>query len=113
MRPLVKRDGKGLTELEFVLCMCIELDVVEWDLVQPFIKQFRMLDVNGDARLGEADLALMFGKTRAEISAMSMALPEGQGMSVGDRMGVAFERQPSTPNLARTMGMGSPTPGSA
>ena len=33
MRPLVKRDGKGLTELEFVLTMCIELEVVEWDEV--------------------------------------------------------------------------------
>ena len=29
MRPKVKRDGKGLTELEFVLAMCIELDVVQ------------------------------------------------------------------------------------
>lgn len=39
LRPLVKRDGLGLTELEFVLAMMLELGVVEYASVQPFIKQ--------------------------------------------------------------------------
>lgn len=67
MRPLVVRDGAGLTELEFVLAMLVELKVVRWDQVKPFIKRFRALDINGDARLGPADLELMKGKTVAEV----------------------------------------------
>lgn len=59
--------------------------------MQPFIKQFRSLDVNGDARLGKDDLALMRGKTRAEINEMVKAVPEVP-MSVGARMGVTFRR---------------------
>ena len=59
--------------------------------MQPFIKQFRSLDVNGDARLGKDDLLLMKGKTRAEINAMVQAIPEVP-MSVNARMGVTFRR---------------------
>ena len=95
MRPLVIRDGKGLTELEFVLAMCIELEVVKWDQVQPFIKQFRSLDVNGDARLGYEDLRLIEGKTQEEIRRMAQAIPEVP-MSVEARMGVAFRRDSFT-----------------
>lgn len=95
MRPLVIRDGKGLTELEFVLAMCIELEVVKWDQVQPFIKQFRSLDVNGDARLGYEDLRLIEGKTQEEIRRMVQAIPEVP-MSVEARMGVAFRRDSFT-----------------
>ena len=91
MRPLVERDGKGLTELEFVLAMCIELDVVEWHKVQPFIKQFRNFDVSGDGRVGHEDLKLMEGKTKEEIRAMVAAQPQAP-MSVGARMGVSFRR---------------------
>ena len=101
MRPLVIRDGKGLTELEFVLAMIVELGVVEWDQVQPFIKQFRSLDVNGDARLGKDDLALMRGKSRAEINAMVQAIPEVP-MSVNARMGVTFRRGSADAGAAST-----------
>ena len=31
MRPEVERDGKGLTEPEFVMAMVIELDMLQWD----------------------------------------------------------------------------------
>ena len=57
--------------------------------VRPFIDQFRVLDVNGDARLGPDDLHLMVGKTRKEVAAMSAALPQVE-LSVGDRMGLAM-----------------------
>ena len=33
MRPDLERDGLGLTELEFVLAMLIELEIVEWGKV--------------------------------------------------------------------------------
>ena len=33
MRPDLERDGQGLTELEFVLAMLIELEIVEWGKV--------------------------------------------------------------------------------
>ena len=70
MRPLVIRDGKGLTELEFVLAMLVELHVVEWTMVRPFILQFRTLDVNGDARLGHEDLDLYKTHSEEELNEM-------------------------------------------
>ena len=56
LRPLIERDGRGLTELEFVLTMCLELELVSWKQVRPFVLQFRSLNVRGDGRLGEQDL---------------------------------------------------------
>ena len=44
LRPLVKRDASmGVTELEFALGMLVELRMVDFDQVRPFIKQFRTL----------------------------------------------------------------------
>ena len=94
MRPMVIRDGKGLTELEFVLAMCVELEVVQWAQVRPFIERFRSLDVNGDARLGVEDLKLIEGKSLAEIKAMVAAIPQVP-MSVNARMGLTFRRDGS------------------
>ena len=34
LRPLVERDGQGLTELEFVVCMILELGILEFDQVR-------------------------------------------------------------------------------
>ena len=51
---------------------------------------FRMLDIDRDARLGEQDLALMVGKTRKEVAAMSAALPQVE-LGVGDRMGLSIK----------------------
>ena len=93
MRPLVVRDGKGLTELEFVLAMLVELNVVQWEQVKPFIKRFRYLDVDGDARLGRRDLEIMEGKTEAELKAMFMAKPPEEKMTVEARMGVMTSSQ--------------------
>ena len=47
LRPLVQRDGEGVTELEFALGMLVELEIVSIGQVTPFIKQFRTLDVSG------------------------------------------------------------------
>ena len=45
LRPRVERDGHGLTELEFALTNLVELDIVPMHVIQPFILQFRALDV--------------------------------------------------------------------
>lgn len=83
MRPLVARDGLGLTELEFVLVMMIELKVIEISQIQPFIKQFRLLDVDGNARLARDDLEGSCNKSLAELQiAANARLKLSRGMSV-------------------------------
>ena len=91
MRPLVMRDGLGLAELEFVLAMMLELGVIEMEQVKPFIKQFRLLDVDGNARLGRADLDASCNKSLAELQmAATNRQKLARQMSVGDRMGLSL-----------------------
>ena len=59
LRPDVQRDAEGLTELEFVICMAVELGMVDMKQLQPFIDQFRALDLLGNGRLGMRDLRQM------------------------------------------------------
>jgi len=59
LRPNLIRDGEGVTELEFVLCMLIKLEIVEWGKVRPFIQKFRSFDYDGTGRLGQNDLDMM------------------------------------------------------
>jgi hypothetical protein len=69
LRPLVKRDNLGLMETEFILTMMIDLGIVEIDKMRPFVKQFRLFDVDGDARLSHANVeaaAKMDPKKRQE-----------------------------------------------
>ena len=69
----------------------LELGVVELDMVQPFIKQFRLLDANGNARLGRDDLENTKNKSLAELQHDSVRRMKRQmSMSVGDRMGLAL-----------------------
>jgi len=58
LRPEVARDAEGVTELEFVVGMCVELGMVDMDQLAPFINKFRELDVDGNGRLGSADLRM-------------------------------------------------------
>jgi hypothetical protein len=98
LRPLVTRDGQGLTELEFVLCSMLELGVVEREQVQPFIKQFRLLDLDGNARLGRDDLAASCGKSLAELQqGAAQRLSVARQMSVGERMGLSVAGSTPTP----------------
>ena len=91
MRPLVARDGLGLTELEFALAMMLELHVVSIDQVQPFIKQFRLLDIDGNARLSRSDLASAEGRSLAKLQIDAQKrLGMARQMSVGDRMGLSL-----------------------
>ena len=56
LRPEVARDAAGMTELEFVVCMAIELGMVDLKQLHPFVKQFRALDILGNGRVGMEDL---------------------------------------------------------
>ena len=47
-----------MTELEFALTMLIELDIVKWETVRPFIHRFHKLNIKGDGRLGQGDLKM-------------------------------------------------------
>merc|ERR1711871_1684815 len=74
LRPKVERDGEGLTELEFVLAMVIELGMLKWEQVRPFIKQFRTLDVDRSGRLGMEDLKLIRAMSPEELEALRRQL---------------------------------------
>ena len=56
LRPEISRDAEGLTELEFAISMAVELGMVEMKSLQPFLAQFRTLDVDGNGRVGMKDL---------------------------------------------------------
>ena len=73
LRPEVARDAEGLTELEFVLGMCVELDMVDMDQITPFINKFRDLDVDGNGRLGMADLRLQTARTKTMTAVTELA----------------------------------------
>ena len=94
LRPLVQRDGLGLTELEFVLAMMLELGVVEIEQVQPFVKQFRLLDADGNARLARDDLEATKDKSLAELQTAAQERMKRPGckkqMSVGGRQGLTI-----------------------
>ena len=47
MRAEGGKDSPGITELEFTLSMLLELEMVPWDYVELFIKQFRKFDATG------------------------------------------------------------------
>ena len=89
LRPLVKRDDLGLTELEFILTMMIDLEVVEIDKMRPFIKQFRLFEVDGDARLSHADVEVAAKMDPKKLrEGMQARLKNAPMMSVGARMGL-------------------------
>ena len=61
--------GLGMTESEFALAMMLELGIIQAEHVTPFIKQFRMIDVDGNTRLSRSDLVAAEGKSLAQIQA--------------------------------------------
>ena len=55
--------------------------------MQPFIKQFRLLDADGNARLGRDDLMATKDKSLEELQTQAnKRLNLSRQMSVGDRM---------------------------
>ena len=76
---------------QYVIAMMLELGVVEYQQVTPFIKQFRLLDVDGNARLGRDDLDSSCEKSLAELQLMAVKrMQSQQSMKVGDRVGLTI-----------------------
>jgi voltage-gated potassium channel len=90
LRPEVTRDGKGVTELEFVLGMLIELKIVEWGNLTPFIKQFRSFDISGNGRVGLEDVKKSLAES-AEEKLTRRAAPVKM-LSVAARQGLVFSK---------------------
>ena len=103
LRPKVERDGLGLTELEFAITMLLQLEIVAWDQVQPFIKQFRKLNVTGDGRLGKNDLSVMQLASSKNLASLATHLGHrGSALTVAERSGapsrqVTLRRSTSVP----------------
>ena len=80
----------------------LELGVIEMSKVQPFIKQFRLMDVDGNSRLGRDDLTATEGKSFAELQkslSKRMSDPKlNRMMSVGDRMGLSVNTPSPQPH---------------
>jgi len=70
LRPNVQRDGLGLTELEYALAMLMELEIVTWEQVRPFVRHFRRLDLDSDGRLGTRDVAALLQLKPDEVLAL-------------------------------------------
>uniref|UniRef100_A0A7S4T1P3 EF-hand domain-containing protein n=1 Tax=Alexandrium monilatum TaxID=311494 RepID=A0A7S4T1P3_9DINO len=74
LRPDRERSGEGLSELEFVISMLLELGIVEMGKVRPFVYKFRELDADGTGWLSEADLDAML---RIEAEERSKTAAQG------------------------------------
>jgi potassium channel subfamily K len=112
LRPKVIRDGKGVTELEFVIGMLIELDIVEWGDLRPFIKQFRSYDTTGDGRVGLEDVKRSLAESAEERLARRNA--PVKMLSVAARQGLVYA-PPSkvAPDETETAPAGDESGGSA
>ena len=96
-----QRDGKGLTELEFVVTMLMELEIVDGEVMKPFIKQFRSLDIDGEGRVGLQDLRLIKQMTDAELSELrAKRASSGKRFSVVAVPDADTESQPGSPAVA-------------
>lgn len=73
LRPRVERDGEGLMEMEFVVCMLLKLQIVTYEQTKPFIKLFRKLDRDNNRRLGEKDLQTMKAEMDSREPDLAMA----------------------------------------
>ena len=104
LRPMVERDGKGLTELEFVVTILIELGIVEDEVMKPFIKQFRTLDIDGEGRVGLDDLRVIKKLTPAQLAAVRAERAKTR------RVSIAGATPPASPEVVRVPGAaGGPT----
>jgi len=97
MRPLLKRDGRGLTELEYVLAMAIELDMIEWKHLYPFVKQFRQLDQDGDGWLTDEDTLKCMQLIEAQRGKISLLRKRGIGEELRDIGALAAAVSPAYP----------------
>ena len=78
------QDGGGVDKMEFVVGMLTRLDLVAWEDVEPFIKQFEALDTSGDGTLSSADLASFANaQQKFNVSETSVGRPRSRSSSPG------------------------------
>jgi hypothetical protein len=87
--------GLGLTESEFALAMMLELGIIQAEHVTPFIKQFRMIDIDGNTRLTRSDLVVAEGKSLAQIQAAAAQRRKRRSVRTGP-LGATCARVQST-----------------
>jgi hypothetical protein len=93
LRPQAQPGEKdGLTELEFVLCMLLELGIVDWSQVRPFIKQFRKLDVDANGRLDDLDYKLVANIRSEELEKAMELARKCNGTLLGAMVGPTFAK---------------------
>lgn len=103
LRPEIQRDAAGVTELEFVICMAVELGMVEVKQLQPFIAQFRALDMQGDGRVGMNDLNLLLALERNRAAhKSSRTLLSGMASSLSERESNTSHRRKSESHYSPT-----------
>merc|ERR1719453_499491 len=59
---------ESVNEYEFVLAMSLNLGILEWEQVQPFMKQFRILDADGSGHLTRNDLKVQMAATQVRLA---------------------------------------------
>ena len=101
LAPAKVRDGLGLYELEYAMAMAIELELLQWEQVKPFVKQFRQMDADHNGRLGEADI-----KVAMEVSSEQRACTQHLSKRVAPSLldeARALMRLSSTTSAAKVM----------
>lgn len=66
-------DDSGISELEFVLAMLIELNIVKWDQFALFVTQFRAFDIDGNGRLDAIDVQLATARSPKQRAMLKKA----------------------------------------
>jgi hypothetical protein len=87
--------GLGLTESEFALAMILELGIIQAEHVTPFIKQFRMIDIDGNTRLTRSDLVVAEGKSLAQIQAAAAQRRKRRSFRTGPLGATSARVQPT------------------
>eukprot|EP00966_Prymnesium_polylepis_P067206 1560244-Prymnesium_polylepis.1 len=100
-------DGSGVDKFEFVLGMLHKLQMVQWEEVEPFVKQFEALDKDGNGRLNKRDLELLASeyKERGSITGVDTSaaarLAESVNASRRKQSLEVSSRKPSIVSMGR------------
>ena len=77
------KDGSGVDRLEFVLGMLTKLGLVDWEEVEPFLKQFDELDTDKSGKLDAADLAALAERYQTKLGAVGKAAATENELGMG------------------------------
>ena len=68
------KDGGGVDKTEFVVGMLVKLELVDQEDVEPYLKQFAKLDVDGSGVLTSKDLEAAALAMEAKVAEMNIPL---------------------------------------